>query len=136
MSPVATLTSDSQTVAGPVESMLSRPAGAQLPRPGEHLGRSILEPDVLLLRPPIKAFRGQAIQDPRRPRERHFQEDEERSVISQATVLVEQHPSSKIAWARLAQTLAGAGKYSDAVDAPRAVLRPGTIEPAFRGRFR
>ena len=122
MSPTASLAPERPALGAPIESLLSRPSAALLPRPGEHLG-SLVEPEMRVLQPSVRAFKGHEVVDPAQARERQIRMDEEAATIGQATLLAESNPHSQIPWARLAQTLAGAGRYSEAVDAARRVLQ-------------
>jgi len=123
VSPATSLAPERPTLGAPIESLLSRPSAALLPRPGEHLGDLLVEPEMRVLRPPVRAFKGHEVVDPAQARERQIRMDEEASAIDQARSLAQRNSDSKIAWARLAQTLAGAGEYAEAVEAARRVLQ-------------
>jgi tetratricopeptide (TPR) repeat protein len=123
MSPVGTLSPDRQSVDAPLESLLSRPSGSLLPVPGQHLSQAVGDVEIRVLRPQVKAFKGHQVDDPAQARERQALLSELESAVDQAKDLVELHQESKIAWARLAQTLAAVGRYEDAVRAAREVLQ-------------
>ncbi len=122
MSITSSLAPERRSFAAPMESVLSRPTDAILPRVGEHLGSTSEEPKVVYLRAPVGAFKGKAIKDPSQLRLLQYQEDEVRSLVDQSVALARANPGSMIAWSRLAQTLAGAGKTEEAVAAARRVL--------------
>lgn len=110
--------------SAPVETVLSQPTSAALPRMGSSLLAPLIDPRIVELRPPIKAFRGHCVVDPVEERIRKYQEDNALSFIAQAEELAYHNPDSKIALARLAQTLAGEGRQESAIDAALRVLEP------------
>ena len=119
---LAVPSSTSGTFAAPVETVLSQPTSAVLPRIGSSLLERIIDPRVVALRPPVKAFKGHSVVDPVDERIRKYQEDNARSFISQAEELAYRNPASKAALARLAQTLAGEGRQEEAISAARRTL--------------
>ena len=100
----------------------SRPSGASLPYPQSRLALLVVEPEERVLRTSLPAFDGQTIKDPVQERLHKYQVDEQKSILDQARLLAERHPSSPSAWARLSQALALQGQLDEALVAANQSL--------------
>jgi tetratricopeptide (TPR) repeat protein len=110
---------------------LSPPDGARLPLDQSRLVVGLPEPQDRRLRTSLPAFHDLSIKDPAQERLRKYQDDEQHSILTQAQVLAQGHPTSPVAWARLSQALAIYGKPQDAADAARRSLenlRQGSVD--------